>query len=356
MDYLPEISAKTLTTVRRARMLPVPGEVFVQIGDHVGPSDIVAHADTSDSFHIIPVARRLGVPVKKVSRYLEVKRGDEVQAGQVIARRRGFARRIVCSPASGVVTRSARGRLLIEARSKSIDLAAYVPGKVTDMIPGIGVVIESQGALIECAWGVGDETYGVLRMMSDSPSGILREDSLDAACHGAVLVCGAGFEPGVLEQASELQVRGIISGSLNPEMLSEVRESAIPIVVTEGIGTTPMSTPMFRLLTANSGREACVSGKTQFRQDVVRPEVFIPLPADTIPSGSLAGPETPVAVGDRVRVLRAPYAGVVGTVVDLPKYARRIATGARVRGAEVKLESSEAPVFVPFANLEIVRS
>jgi len=356
MNYLPETSARILTLVRRARLLSDPGEVIVQVGDRVEPTEIVAHADVYDSFHILPVARRLGVPVNKVSQYLQVKRGDEVRAGQVIARRRGLARRIVRSPATGVVTGSARGRLLIEAKPKSVSLAAFYPGKIVDLIPGFGVVIESHGALIECVWGVGGETYGVLRMMSDSPSGTLREDDLDAACHGAVLLCGAGFEPGVLKHMSALQVRGIISGSLKPEMLSLVRESSVPILVTEGIGAMPMSAPIFRLLLASNGREACVSARMQFRQDVVRPEVFIPLPADEIPSDSFSGSETPIVVGNHVRLLRAPHAGAVGTVVDLPQSARSIATGARVRGAEVKLESSEASVFVPFANLEIIRS
>ena len=78
MIYLPETSAKILTIVRRARLLSVRGEVLAQVGDRVEATEIVAHADVHDSFHILPVARRLGVSVKKMSRYLEVKPGDEV--------------------------------------------------------------------------------------------------------------------------------------------------------------------------------------------------------------------------------------------------------------------------------------
>jgi len=355
MDYLPENSTMPLTTVRRVHLLPVPGEVLVQVGDRVEPTEVVAHADIYDGFYILPVARRLGVPVAKVSRYLHVELGDEVRSGQTIAKRPGLAGRTVRSPVSGIVTGNAGGRLLIEAKPKSIDLVAYVPGVVTRVIEGYGAEIEAQGALVKGAWGVGGETRGVLRKMAGDPAAILREEDLDAACQGAILIGGAGLEPGVLKQIGELQVRGIVLGSLAPEMLSGVRESPIPIVVTEGIGRVPMSAPLFHLLAANDGREASVSGRMQTRWNVVRPEVFIPLPADTVPTDSRVRAESPVTVGAQVRVLRLPYMGQVGTIVDLPKFARRIATGARVRGAEVKLESADLPVFVPLANLEIMR-
>jgi hypothetical protein len=55
-----------------------------------------------------------------------------------------------------------------------------------------------------------------------------------------------------------------------------------------------------------------------------------------------------------VRLVRAPYVGAVGTVIALPAHPRTIETGARVHGAEVDL-GQEAPVFVPLANLEVLR-
>jgi hypothetical protein len=164
------------------------------------------------------------------------------------------------------------------------------------------------------------------------------------------------MEPGVLTLSNELQVRGIVLGSLAPEMLAEARKSTIPIVITEGIGSAPMSTPLFHLLTANNGREACISGRMREGGNIAQPEVFIPLPVAEVSASSRVNAPTPLAVGMQVRLLRAPYAGAVGTVTDLPEFARRIATGARVRGAEVKLDSVDTLVFVPLSNLEVIRS
>jgi hypothetical protein len=46
--------------------------------------------------------------------------------------------------------------------------------------------------------------------------------------------------------------------------------------------------------------------------------------------------------------------GIVGTVVALPAHPRRVETGAKARGAEIDA-GQEAPIFVPLANLEILR-
>jgi len=55
-----------------------------------------------------------------------------------------------------------------------------------------------------------------------------------------------------------------------------------------------------------------------------------------------------------VRAVRAPYMGRAGTIKALPTNARLIDTGARVHGAEVDIGQDE-PVFIPLANLEILR-
>jgi hypothetical protein len=43
----------------------------------------------------------------------------------------------------------------------------------------------------------------------------------------------------------------------------------------------------------------------------------------------------------------------VGTVVGLPRYGRRIETGARVRCADVDI-GQEEPVSIPLVNLDVL--
>ncbi len=353
MYYLFETQVTPLTNVRRERILPAPGEVLVRIGDRVEPMQVVARADLPGDFRILPVARLLGVPISQAKRYLRVNPGDEVQRNQVIAKRGRLSASSVKSPIDGVVAASGGGRMLIEAQPTPFELRAYIRGTVTNALEQHGVVVETTGAVIQGVWGAGGEDLGVLKCMVKSPDEPLRAKTIDPSCHGMILVGGAGLNDAVIERAQELQARGIVVGGLPPELVSRVAQLPFPVIATEGIGTAPMSTPIFRLLKTNDGREASISGQIRPRWDVVRPEIVIPLPAERLPP-SQTQPGAPLTVGTQVRAVRAPYMGAVGTVTALPAHARRAETGIKVRGAEVDL-GQEAPVFIPLANLEVLR-
>jgi len=311
---------------------------------------IIARADLPCDFRILPLARLLDVSASRIKRYLRVAVDDEVLEGQVIAKR--FTRSVK-SPINGVVAASRGGRMLIKARPTQFELRAYIPGVVSNVLRDYGVVIEVMGAVIEGVWGAGGESFGVLKRLVKDPSESLQAQAIDSSCHGAILIGGLGLDNAALERAQDIQVRGIVTGGLSPELVSQAKQLPFPIVVTEGIGTVSMSAPIFRLLTKNQGREAAISGRVQPRWGVVRPEIVIPLPAEATPP-TQTQPGMPLVVGTRVRVVRAPYMGAVGTIVTLPTRARLIETGARVRGAKVDLDQEES-IFVPLVNLEVLR-
>jgi len=357
MYYPAETRVTPLTNVRRERMLPAPGEILVRAGDRVEPMQVVARTNLPGDFRILPVARLLGVPVQQVERYLLVVPGDTVQQGQIIAKRGRLLARSVKSPIDGMVTASGGGRVLIETPPVPFELHAYISGTVTNVLAPHGLVVETTGALIQGVWGAGGEptgeSLGVLKCMVENPDEPLQAQAIDPSCHGMILVGGTGLSSAALEQAQQLQVRGIVVGGLLPELIPQVEQLPFPVVVTEGIGTVPMAEPIFHLLTTNDGREASISGRTRPRWPAVRPEIVIPLPAETLPP-SQTEHGAPLAVGTRVRVVQPPYLGAVGTVTALPTRARRTETGIEVHGAEVDL-GQEAPVFVPLVNLEALR-
>jgi hypothetical protein len=349
--YPPETQVTPLTTIRRERTLPVPGYVLARIGQQVQPTDVVARAELPGDFRILPVARLLGVPASRVKRYLRVKEGDQVRRGQAIARRGIFARPIK-SPIDGSVTAHSGGRLLIEARSTPLEQCATMYGTVSHVVESYGVVIETTGALIQGVWGMGGDSFGTIKCVVNSPDEPLQAQAIDPSCHGAILVGGSGVSDAALERARELQVRGIVVGGLSPALTSRVEQLPFPIIVTEGIGTVPMSAPIFHLLTTNADREATISGRVRLRWGVVRPEIIIPLPTDRPPSAPIRS-GTPLAVGTQVRLVQAPYMGAVGKIVALPAHARPIETGAREMAAQVDV-GGDTPVFVPLANLEVL--
>ena len=360
MKYYPaETQVTPLTNVRRERVLPLPGEILVEEGDQVEPMQVVARTEVPGDSHILPIARLLGLPTAKVDRCLRVKSGEAVEKGQIVARRGRWFGPAVRSPIDGWVVFSGGGRLLIEAEPTLFELKAYIPGTVTNVVEPHGLVIETTGAVAQGVWGSGGEGLGVLKRMAEQPDDVLRGEQIDPACHGMILIAGAGLDEHVIKQAEMFQVRGIVVGGLSPRLVERFERSPFPIVVTEGIGEVPMSLPIFQLLTTNDGREAVISGNVQYRWPLIRPEVVIPLPAAALSespfsSDSLGQPGSPLTVGMPVRVLRAPYMGMAGEVVGLPSEPRYIETGARVHGAEVDFGGDEI-AFVPLLNIEVLR-
>jgi hypothetical protein len=54
-------------------------------------------------------------------------------------------------------------------------------------------------------------------------------------------------------------------------------------------------------------------------------------------------------------VVRPPYLGAIGVIEEMVAKTQRVESGARVYGAEVKLGTAAETVFVPYANLELLR-
>lgn len=353
--FPPETRAMPLTLIRTERLLPVPGKVLVSAGERVQASQTIAQAEISGEVRIVNVARLLRVPPARVARLLKVKEGDDVTTNTIIAARGLLPSGRVLSPTNGFVYRvdKAKGRVLIKVVVPPFDLTAYLSGTVANVMSGRGVVIETTGALVQATVGFGGEAFGVLHVVAHDPADVLRTKSVDVTAHGAILVGGAWIEEGALQQAAQLQVRGIIAGSMDGRLIDLAHTLPFPILLTEGLGRIPMSRPIFKLLQSQSGREASISALTRTRWGVQRPEILIPLPADSKPAAPVAL-GTPLTIGVRVRVVRGSLQGAAGTVATIPDRPMQIGSGARVYGAEIDLEDV-GRAFVAFANLEILR-
>jgi hypothetical protein len=355
MAYYPSLTRSIpLATIRRERMLPVDGEVVVNPGARVESMSIVARAQVPGRYRILDVAHALRVPPAAADKYIRLRTGQRVEAGQVAASRRvalGLVPRVAHVPQIGVVAAVGGGRVLLETLGEPVELRAFLPGTIANVMPRRGVLVETIGALIQGVWGVGTESFGVLKILAEQPDQPLRARSIDVSSHGAVLVGGSTMDRDALQQAQELQVRGIVIGSLDPTLLEMAEQMPFPIIATEGLGWAPMAQPIFQLLSTNDGREAAINGRVQPRWGAIRPEVIIPLPARS--ATSPPPPGTPLDAGVQVRVVRGPMTGAVGTVRHVPSQPSVLETGARVNCAVVTFSSAEEQ-FVPFFNLELL--
>lgn len=357
MDYPVETRISSLTTVRRERLLPARGEVLVRPGEQVEPADVVAHCLLPGELQVVDVSRALRIPRERVTPFIRKAAGEPVRAGEVLAAQRGVLARLKPScraPVDGHVLAIREGRILMEAAAIPFELRACLPGTVTNVMPGLGVVIATTGALIQGFWGNGREAEGVLRIVVDHPQRPLRARSIDVSCQGNLIVGGQIADEEALRQAVEVKVRGVIAGSVHAELCPLLRSLPFPVLITEGFGALPMSQAAFSLLQTHGGREALLNAAFQTRWGIQRPEVLIPLSGP----GESAHKESeplPLQVGARVRILRAPYRGMMGTVVNLPSAPQVMESGLRLPVAAVDPGEGE-PVIVPRANLELISS
>jgi hypothetical protein len=351
--YIPPVThVIPLTTIRRERVLPVPGAVTVRVNEKVQASHVVAEAETVPRHYFLDVARGLGIAEHNVGRYIVHREGDRVDAGDVIAGPVGIARRTIRAPADGRIVAISRGRVLFEARGEFLELHAGFPGVVIATDGTRSVTIEATGALIQAVWGNGRQDYGVMRMVGEGPADRLKTDQLDVNLRGAVLVAGICDHPAPFHQATELSVRGVILGGLASDLIPVTQRLPYAVVVLEGFGERPINPPTFQLLTSNVGREVAIDAQPPRPYRLQRPEVVIPLPATR--DIELPDDVIPLKSGVRVRVLRAPYQGEVGVVQDVLDQAVEYPSGIRAMSAKIELGGGNV-VTVPVANLDVLQ-
>ncbi|MEP6891908.1 MAG: hypothetical protein ABI955_14540, partial [Nitrospirota bacterium] len=84
-SYTPGLTVTEHTTVRRRRMLSLPGSVLVTTGETVRANQAVARAELPGKVYPLNLANQLGVAPDEIHEYLIKKAGDPVQKDEILA-------------------------------------------------------------------------------------------------------------------------------------------------------------------------------------------------------------------------------------------------------------------------------
>jgi hypothetical protein len=351
MQLAPVTHILPLITVRRERLLPIPGRVVVRKGQQVSPKDVMAEANLAPEHIVLDLVRGLGVSPEEADTLITRRAGEEVGEGDVIAGPVGISRRVVRAPGPGKIVVAGDGQVLLEVDSKPGELLAGLSGVVVELISERGVVIETVGAWIQAVWGNGHIDYGLLNVRLDSPDDLLTKERLDINLRGSVILGGYCQDEEVLTSAEDLPVRGMILSSIDSALIPTALQVNYPILVIEGFGQIPMNPLAFQLLTTSERREVALNGEPWDKFTHSRPEIVITLPAEGSPP---LPPETDfLTPGQQVRVAAPPYKGEIGTILAVRSGLTNLSNGLRVQAAQVSLERGDQ-VVLPLTNLEII--
>jgi hypothetical protein len=369
--YTPGLTVSANTVILKTRRLPIKGEVLVQEGEVVQPDSVVARALLPGILQTVRVAQTLGIEPKQIHSVLKVKEGDTVGKDQIIAETKGFLglfRGIAKSPVAGTVEliSDVTGHVGVRQPPTVIDVNAYVQGRVVKILPQEGAVVETQGALIQGIFGVGGERRGALRMLVSRPDETLTAQHIPNDVAGQILVGGAAVEADAITRAAERGAVGIVAGGIRDTDLIRYlgrdigvaitgsEDIPLSIILTEGFGAIQMATRTFRLLKSLEGKTASINGATQIRAGVIRPEIIVPLEDPShLPESPPAREAQTLNIGSAVRIIREPYFGRLGTVVELPPELMEIESGTHARVLKAELDDGTIAV-VPRANVEII--
>ena len=340
-----------LTMIRRARMLPVNGRVLARVGQKVSATDVVADAEMSNKHILLNVRRALNLSTQDdLRKRIELRVGDKVQEGDVIAETSGVFKRVVYAPVAGQIISISGGQILLEVQDEPFKLQAGLNGEVTEVIPEQGVILETHGALIQGVWGNGKINMGMLLNLAQEAEEELTGEKLDVSMRGAVVLGGHCSSAEVLRIGMELPLRGLILGSMTADLVSVAKQVDYPVILIEGFGVYPINNIAYRILTTNERRDVCINAAEWDRYSGNRPEVIIPLPA----TGNLAPEVAQFKMGHTVRIKGASYGKqVVGILVEMLPGLTLMSNGLRVPAANVRLENNEE-IHIPLANLDVL--
>lgn len=369
--YTPGLTVTRDIVVHRRRRLPIQGEVLVQVGDVVGPTQVVARAMLPGPLQTIRLNEKLGVEPREVGACMVVQVGDQVEPGQLVAETKGIFGKLFKSQAlsdvGGVIesVSEVTGHVLVREPSVPVEVGAYIAGRISEVQPGEGAVVETRGAMVQGIFGVGGERHGTIRVAVTGTDQVLQASDVREDDAGKILVGGSGVTYEAIELAAERGAAGIVVGAVKDADLTKflgydigvaiTGQEQIPLslVCTEGFGVLNMAGRTFELLTKLEGKAASINGATQIRAGVIRPEVIVPLAENAGEVAAEGASGGALEVGVSVRVIREPYFGLLGTVTDLPSTLVKVDSGAEVRVLRARLEDGRE-VTVPRANVEII--
>jgi hypothetical protein len=370
--YTPGLKVVEKELVTKRRILPLKGDVIVKVGDKVQPDDVVARTHLPGPVETMNVANQLGLPPEDVPGCMLKKEGDPVEEGEVIALAKSFFGLFKSESKAKIkgtieTISKVTGQVLLRGEPMPVQVKAYLRGEIVEVFEKEGVAVSCWASFVQGIFGIGGEVHGEIKVVVDDASTVLREAHIDDSCKGKVVVGGSLATANALKKAISVGAAGVVAGGFSDRDMRDFlgydigvaitgsEELGATLVITEGFGEIAMAHATFELLKRHEGQMACINGATQIRAGVIRPEVVVPREGDVHDKAEAqtGAQDKGLQIGAVVRVIRAPYFGMIGEVKELPSPLQVLGSESKARVLTISFDGGES-VVVPRANVEMI--
>ncbi len=339
-----------LVHIRRRRKLKRSGDLLVRSGQKVSSGEPIAETVIPTRHYLVDVYRSLRLStIAEAHQLINRKVDDVLEKDDIIAETGGLFSRVIRTPGPGRIISIQNGRVMIEAETCKESLLAGMSGMVTEIIPSMGAVIDTDCALLQGVWGNEKVGHGVLKVTAEMLASEMSKDFVSVDDRGRVIAAGYCSSKETLDLAINEGIAGLIFSSMSAALVPYALEIQIPLILLGGFGRLPFDRISAKLLSSCNGRDTSLMACRWDRLEGNRPEVIVSLPADGDPYPE----EVQVQVGQTVRVHAGTRLGQVGVITRMLPGLNATPSGIRCACAGVKFQNEEIDI-VPLVNLDII--
>ena len=170
---------------------------------------------------MVNVANQLNIDASDVETVMIAKEGSKVSKNDLIAQTNGifgYFKSSVNSPVewhSRVSFPILQGQIVIREAPIPVEVDAYIRGIVHEVITEEGVVIKSYGSFVQGIFGIGGESRGKIKMLSEDRSSEISADMILPEHEGMIIVGGSFISLEAYKKALECKVAGVVVGGFN---------------------------------------------------------------------------------------------------------------------------------------------
>lgn len=325
--------------------LPIPGKVMVHLGQVIEKDSLIAEANLPARFQVFDVLNQFRIDPGELEGCMKRLAGEEVQKGDVIARKPGLLSRIFRAPEAGKVVSVHDGRVTLAMGEKKVQSSSPIPGVVAEIVPGLGAQIVAHGEGIQAAWGNGKIASGVLVEAQD----LQKTEKQDLTEKIVVVVEPLSRE--LMDYLAEAKVAGAVCAALDPLRQAEFSAWQVPLLCLAGFGEAVFDAVSKAVLDGFQGKTVCLVGVGRPVSGSQKPCLFVPR-TESHPA-ELFSDEPDTLLGCQVRFLGMPYFGSLGEVIEIPDEEERLGSGVLSQVVVVK-RADDSIIRVPLGNLEIL--